>query len=284
LGDNSHIARVISQAVATRASRTTISLDDLVRQSRSTISLDRRRFSTRNRGANPPARALLRRRQLRQPAHRPADELALVVEAVSLDVRDLDVDGDQRALPAVAVSGLVERDRDRSRRGSGQVHDVPQRISGLSDGAAARDPAPRARSGSTSTPVRRQPPLEAQLRDEVPRCRTAWRTASCPRRPRTGAHYAIWEPKWQVEGFVDWTMPDRDEYADYPPVTTATGVSATSSSCRRRSRRCESSERSVRRSLQIQCWGPCGQGEQAEHDRLQVFAIRALHPPPSSGS
>src|SRR6201994_122853 len=34
--------------------------------------------------------------------------------------------------------------------------------------------------------------------------------------------YAIWEPKWQLEGFVDWTMPDRDEYADYPAVTTAT--------------------------------------------------------------
>jgi predicted TIM-barrel fold metal-dependent hydrolase len=34
--------------------------------------------------------------------------------------------------------------------------------------------------------------------------------------------YAIWEPKWQLEGFVDWTMPDREEYADYPAVTTAT--------------------------------------------------------------
>jgi predicted TIM-barrel fold metal-dependent hydrolase len=34
--------------------------------------------------------------------------------------------------------------------------------------------------------------------------------------------YAIWEPRWQVEGFVDWTMPDREEYSDYPPVTTAT--------------------------------------------------------------
>jgi hypothetical protein len=34
--------------------------------------------------------------------------------------------------------------------------------------------------------------------------------------------YAIWEPKWQVEGLVDWTMPNTDEYADYPAVTTAT--------------------------------------------------------------
>jgi predicted TIM-barrel fold metal-dependent hydrolase len=31
-----------------------------------------------------------------------------------------------------------------------------------------------------------------------------------------GSDYAIWEPKWQVEGFVDWEMPDRSEYADYP--------------------------------------------------------------------
>jgi predicted TIM-barrel fold metal-dependent hydrolase len=34
--------------------------------------------------------------------------------------------------------------------------------------------------------------------------------------------YAIWEPKWQVEGFVNWKMPDDPEYADYPEVTTAT--------------------------------------------------------------
>jgi predicted TIM-barrel fold metal-dependent hydrolase len=31
-----------------------------------------------------------------------------------------------------------------------------------------------------------------------------------------GSDYAIWEPKWQVEGFVDWEMPDTSEYADYP--------------------------------------------------------------------
>jgi uncharacterized protein len=31
-----------------------------------------------------------------------------------------------------------------------------------------------------------------------------------------GSDYAIWEPKWQVEGFVDWEMPDSSEYADYP--------------------------------------------------------------------
>jgi hypothetical protein len=35
-----------------------------------------------------------------------------------------------------------------------------------------------------------------------------------------GSDYAIWEPKWQVEGFVDWDYPD-DEYSDYPRVTTA---------------------------------------------------------------
>ena len=27
-----------------------------------------------------------------------------------------------------------------------------------------------------------------------------------------GSDYAIWEPKWQVEGFVDWEMPDDDEF------------------------------------------------------------------------
>jgi uncharacterized protein len=31
-----------------------------------------------------------------------------------------------------------------------------------------------------------------------------------------GSDYAIWEPKWQIEGFVDWEMPDDSELADYP--------------------------------------------------------------------
>ena len=31
-----------------------------------------------------------------------------------------------------------------------------------------------------------------------------------------GSDYGIWEPKWQVEGFVDWEFPDDDEYSDYP--------------------------------------------------------------------
>ena len=31
-----------------------------------------------------------------------------------------------------------------------------------------------------------------------------------------GSDYAIWEPKWQVEGFLDWEMPDLPEYSDYP--------------------------------------------------------------------
>src|ERR671914_47399 len=30
--------------------------------------------------------------------------------------------------------------------------------------------------------------------------------------------YAIWEPKWQVEGFVDWTYPPGDEFSDYPAL------------------------------------------------------------------
>jgi len=36
-----------------------------------------------------------------------------------------------------------------------------------------------------------------------------------------GADYAIWEPRWQVEGFVDWNMPDSEEFADYAPLTVA---------------------------------------------------------------
>lgn len=36
-----------------------------------------------------------------------------------------------------------------------------------------------------------------------------------------GADYNIWTPKWQVEGFVDWQMPDEDVYSDYPRLTTA---------------------------------------------------------------
>ncbi len=31
-----------------------------------------------------------------------------------------------------------------------------------------------------------------------------------------GSDYAIWEPKWQVEGFVDWDFPDDPEFSDYP--------------------------------------------------------------------
>jgi predicted TIM-barrel fold metal-dependent hydrolase len=36
-----------------------------------------------------------------------------------------------------------------------------------------------------------------------------------------GADYAIWEPRWQVEGFVDWQMPDGEEFSDYAKVTVA---------------------------------------------------------------
>jgi uncharacterized protein len=31
-----------------------------------------------------------------------------------------------------------------------------------------------------------------------------------------GSDYGIWEPRWQVEGFVDWEMPDDAEYSDFP--------------------------------------------------------------------
>jgi hypothetical protein len=37
-----------------------------------------------------------------------------------------------------------------------------------------------------------------------------------------GSDYSIWEPKWQVEGFVDWDYPANEEFSDYPRVTTAT--------------------------------------------------------------
>ena len=36
-----------------------------------------------------------------------------------------------------------------------------------------------------------------------------------------GSDYNIWTPKWQVEGLVDWQMPDDDQFADYPRLTTA---------------------------------------------------------------
>jgi uncharacterized protein len=36
-----------------------------------------------------------------------------------------------------------------------------------------------------------------------------------------GSDYSIWEPKWQVEGFVDWDYPD-EEFSDYPRVNVNT--------------------------------------------------------------
>jgi predicted TIM-barrel fold metal-dependent hydrolase len=30
-----------------------------------------------------------------------------------------------------------------------------------------------------------------------------------------GSDYGIWEPKWQIEGFLNWDYPD-EEYSDYP--------------------------------------------------------------------
>ena len=59
-----------------------------------------------------------------------------------------------------------------------------------------------------------------------------------------GSDYAIWEPKWQVEGFVDWEMPDDEAYADFPRLdatarrrsSASTAPSCTASRCRRSSR------------------------------------------------
>jgi len=36
-----------------------------------------------------------------------------------------------------------------------------------------------------------------------------------------GSDYGIWEPKWQVEGFVDWDYPESDAFSDYPRVNVA---------------------------------------------------------------
>src|SRR6202044_1400818 len=37
-----------------------------------------------------------------------------------------------------------------------------------------------------------------------------------------GSDYGIWEPKWEVEGLVDWEMPDDEQFADYAKLTAAT--------------------------------------------------------------
>ena len=36
-----------------------------------------------------------------------------------------------------------------------------------------------------------------------------------------GSDYAIWEPKWQIEGFLNWDFPDDAEFSDYPRLTEA---------------------------------------------------------------
>ena len=58
-----------------------------------------------------------------------------------------------------------------------------------------------------------------------------------------GSDYAIWEPKWQIEGFLDWNYPDDVAYSDYPAVSdgrsarssVSTPPSCTESRCRRSS-------------------------------------------------
>jgi uncharacterized protein len=37
-----------------------------------------------------------------------------------------------------------------------------------------------------------------------------------------GSDYNIWTPKWQVEGFVDYQIPDEEQFSDYPRLTTVT--------------------------------------------------------------
>jgi uncharacterized protein len=36
-----------------------------------------------------------------------------------------------------------------------------------------------------------------------------------------GSDYNIWTPKWQIEGLVDYQIPDDDAFTDYPKLTTA---------------------------------------------------------------
>jgi predicted TIM-barrel fold metal-dependent hydrolase len=35
-----------------------------------------------------------------------------------------------------------------------------------------------------------------------------------------GSDYAIWEPKWQIEGFLDWEMPGDEAFTDFPRLDT----------------------------------------------------------------
>jgi hypothetical protein len=35
-----------------------------------------------------------------------------------------------------------------------------------------------------------------------------------------GSDYGIWEPKWQIEGLVDWDYPD-ETFSDYPRLSVA---------------------------------------------------------------
>jgi len=35
-----------------------------------------------------------------------------------------------------------------------------------------------------------------------------------------GSDYGIWEPKWQIDGFLDWDYPD-ETYSDYPRLSDA---------------------------------------------------------------
>ncbi len=37
-----------------------------------------------------------------------------------------------------------------------------------------------------------------------------------------GGDYHIWTPKWQIEGFLDWQMPDDEAFSDYAKLTVAT--------------------------------------------------------------
>ena len=71
-------------------------------------------------------------------------------------------------------------------------------------------PACRSSSAASCTPAR-----GSSRRSWASCCSGSARTRCC-----SAATTRIWEPKWQIEGLVDWDYPD-DTFSDYPRWTTA---------------------------------------------------------------
>ena len=56
-----------------------------------------------------------------------------------------------------------------------------------------------------------RPPALLRARSWASCCSGSARTRCCSARTT-----AIWEPKWQIDGFLDWNYPDDAAYSDYP--------------------------------------------------------------------